>query len=669
MATATTPLTEKEEQRVIIPPQEWSDAYALKVAVQDFQAAAAARHSNHEGRWARADQIYKAYSAQKVWPGTRIPRANIPVYMAFKMVESLMPRFMDIFADYPWADIDPEYGVQPMAARRHRDLVIWQFDQKGPKGEPGGREHMRRAFKAKLIFGNGIIEAGWKSYTKTRKKWVPYFYRQTRNVFDPMMGMVPTPIGPVKRKVQKIEEAERINRPFARYTSLRDFYIDDNCESPSVQDARFACKRCLVWIDELEQYRNQPDFDIPANDELVKLSMKTSQSQGDAAKQQSEAMRGVTWNPTEATTVDPAGKRLELVTYYTADRVVWVLNQEVAIYNEPNSYGIIPFFNTVYADVLDRFYGLAITDVVEGDQQLSREMIEARIDEAALGIHRGMTKRRGLAIPQSQLRRRPGITREADNPREDIIHDDILNVSQQFYAEVSLSDLRAQATTGITDQSVTGAAPVQGNAALRTATGANIQAGATGKRHTYSVENDEYSFVEPVLNFFADMNVRFLDPETKVRWGMEEAEGFEIMNSPVRFKLRAGTRARAKTSLLQALPVMQQGLLNPAFLTMLAQQQSKTVDVEELADMLMDAVDYRPRGAFFRDMTPEEQQKMNQPAAEETLRMQMQRERLESVSENQSEKSQAELIKEIVKQTLAMQREEQKALNEPEPRS
>jgi hypothetical protein len=97
-----------------------------------------------------------------------------------------------------------------------------------------------------------------------------------------------------------------------------------------------------------------------------------------------------------------------------------MLNRDWVFYNKLNRYGKINYWSIHYADVLDRWHALAISDVAEGEQRLQQSITNARIDELALSIHRPMVKRRGVTIPAYQLKVRPGVVIETEVPEGDI---------------------------------------------------------------------------------------------------------------------------------------------------------------------------------------------------------------------------------------------------------
>jgi hypothetical protein len=570
-----------------------------------------------------------------------------------------------LFADAPgWFFADALPGTDAEDARLVRELMIEQMRQSRI------REVFRRAFKSAFLYGNGIIELGMLYQETDRPFFRVDFIPQTRRVRLPFLGgiTVNLPTGEKKRRITEETRQEIINRPFAKSVSLKDFYVDPNCPSPRVQDSRFAHKRAFMTVDELDRLRDQPGFKIPPKLQLILMAEKKLTTEGDRTKESTEDIRGNIWNSAQDTSVDPGSKRIEVLGYWTKERHVWVLNREHTAYNIPNPVGIIPFFDVFYTDVLDRFYGLAVTDIAEPDQRLMQGIINARIDELALSIHRGIIKRRGMSIPAYQRRRYPGRILEIDGkPGEDIVQEEVQNITQQAFLEVDLAERRVARSTGVTDLAVLGTPGGRfGNAASRTATGVNTQAQASASRHGYLIENNEDTVVEPMLDLWHKFNTLFLDPDqvqeiVATNKDILQIEPVRVKNARVRFAMRASSKLQARAGLLQALPVIFGTILNPTLLELLARQQGKTVNVEELQNMVLDATNYRPKKGLFRDLTQEEQQQMNQQPPEEQTRMQMQRERLQAQGTMQREKLDADLEQLVTEKILEVIAQQQTA--------
>lgn len=664
---------EKKPENIFLPDQEWNDEHAKNVVLQDFETAQNYRSSNHDKRWMNAALLYSAWRAQKYWEGTRIPRASIPVFLCFQQVESLLPRIMrEIFADPYWFDAVPKPGTTPDEARAARDLILSQADDVGenPARKVQFREVMRRAVKSALIYGNGILELSWTRKVVNKKKWVTKDIPRYKKVFDPVLGPQIIPLGVERKSFKKVIPVV-VNRPTISYVSLMDFYIDPNCPSPNVKDARYAIRRVQMTIADIESYREKEGFKVPDKATLLEFSQNKPTTQGDQTKGYAETGMMGWWSPWVDSSADPANARIEVLVYWNEDRLVWLANRKHVLYNEPNPVGFIPFYNVFYVDMLDRFYGLAVTDVLEGEQHLQEGVIDGRLDELALSIHTPTVKKRGTTLFPHQMKRRPSQVLEVDEPGKDLTLLFPQNVTQQSFMEVMYSSLRAQSATGVSELAVLGVPASGGNSASRTATGVNTQAEASSSRIQYNVECIEMGCLEPLLDDWHLFNTRWIKDEEKMEvlgplGEILQLDPIGVKNADVRFSMRASARMRARMAMLQTFPQLAQTFLNSSFLDLLAKQQGKTVNIMELAQLLLDALEYPNRLALFRDLTPEEKQAMNQPPAEVVMKEQMQNARIQAAKENTETKVEGDLTKEVVKQMLSIFVEKRKKQEEGE---
>jgi hypothetical protein len=416
-------------------------------------------------------------------------------------------------------------------------------------------------------------------------------------------------------------------------------------------------------------YEGQPGFKIPSKEKLLELAAKKPHTTGDQTKGNIDTGKQGVWSPYVDQSTDPAAARLEVLIYWTQDRLVWLASREDVLYNNPNPEGFIPYYNIFYTDMLDRFYAIAVSDVLEGEQKLQEGVIDARIDELALSIHTPAAKKRGAAILPYQLKRRPGQVMELEDPNKDYVPLFPQNITQQAFIEVNASDNRAQKITGVSDLAVLGTPSSGGNSANRTATGVNAQSEASSSRIQYLVECLEMNTLEPLLTDWHMMNTKHLNPEEVVRilgpGGQAlQFDPMQVMNASIRVSMRASARMKARVAMLQTFPQLAQTFLNPAFLDLLAKQQGKTINIMELAQLLLDALEYPNRVALFRDLTDEEKQALNQPPAADLLKKQMADDRMASAKENMETKVEGDLAKEMLKQVVGNLTKPEKAEKE-----
>ena len=625
VAPVAEPLPLYQQQQIKALPSKWTDEYAKRVVRSDFAYAESYRTHAHDWRYRNAAELYLAWTGQRYWDGTRVPRSSLGIYVLFEQVEGMLPKIVS-------AICDPEsynfYADDDDAALAWKELIQDQLN------EIKYREHIRRCVKSSLIYGNGILEVGFEDYEDESITFSKNSRPSRLGMFNhPVIGQIPIPMDfrdEYSRKVMR----ETKKRPYLRYRSLIDSYVDPNCESTVLQEAGYHILRTYMRASDVKALRGKKDFSIPDDVTLANYAASKTTANQDVTKLSSELFRYNLWNPAQDYSGDPGQKRLEVLEYTTRERKVWMLNREDVVYNQPNKYGEINFWSIAYADVLDRWHALSMSDVVESEQRLQQSIINARIDELALSIHRPMVKRRGVTIPAYQLKVRPGVVIETETPEGDIKQLEVQNITQQAFIEVEASERRTQRITGMSDLAALGTPSSGGNSANRTAAGVNTQAGATQDRAKYYVENAESMLIEPVLNAFIRYNKKFGDMRQAANWlkihpDFGSLDPLKVMNAKVTAECFAGIRMGAKSQFLQMFPTIAQVIFNPEMIQMLGKKK-KTLDAESFERSIQDALNYTPRNPWITDMTDDEVKAMQQPPPEEKLRAMLQQAQIQS---------------------------------------
>src|SRR5258708_26069152 len=369
------------------------------------------------------------------------------MYVCFEQVESMLPRIVRAICD---PDSYEFYADDPDSAQLWKELIIDQLK------EIRYREQVRLCAKSSLISGNGILEWGVEDYEDENIE-----IRETQSVkrfeqmYHPIVGPMSLP-AELDYNYKRMVTRETKRRPYIRYRSIIDSYVDPNCESTQLDKAGYFILRTYMRAEELKALKGKKNFNIPDDKTLATLSTAKTTANQDVTKLSAELFRYNLWNPAQDYSGDPAQKRIEVIEYTRADRKVWMLNRDIVAYNQPNKYRKINYYSMCYADVLDRWHALAITDVAEGEQRLQAGIINALVDQLALSIHRPMNKRRGVTIHPYLLRIRPGVVIEVENPENDIKQAEGQNITQGAFIEVEASERRTQRITGMSDLAALG---------------------------------------------------------------------------------------------------------------------------------------------------------------------------------------------------------------------
>jgi hypothetical protein len=645
---ATQPQQFDQALPVVIAPEPWSDENALKIVKADYQYASTDKVKNVDPKIQDADELYESNPKQRFWDTTKIKRAAVNIHLVYEQVNAIVPQIIQgLFADPSNFDVEPRPGTTFSQCTSVKSLLQFQLDDLSTESFEGLREIILSQLMDACTYGNGVIEFGFE--IKKIKKLIYERQAQPPTVIN---GVT---VAPGTSVITSKEVEEEVGVPYVRNVDIKTFFIDPNATSHIVQKAAYAGTDDYITIDALEEYRETDGFNIPSRDELVKLAKEKTASSGDRDTQFQDSLSGVSSNPQVDQSSDPAKARLRIIRYTQKGRCVWVLkgNEYKVIYNQPNKYGCINFLNICYSPRRNRFWGKSMAELLKSDQIVIEDLINNRLDQENLSMFPPVRKKRGVQMPQSAFRIAPGRVWEGDDGDFGTV--EMKEPNAITFEEVSQVYSRVEKKLGASSLAVLGTGSPGGNSANRTARGVAVQSAATGVRMTTLVENCEGQVLVPLYNAILAMDQKFLDPAKMLQLmgGDEptEIDPIDILNASVKFRLKAASKMRAKSSIAAGLPMLLEMGLNPALLDMLAKQQGMTADVKQWMELMCDVMDV-PFRNLYRKLTPQEMQAMNQPDPDQALRKQMQDDRLAHQSETQSAKDDAMLTNTVATKLL-----------------
>lgn len=647
------PLTEIQRHQIIQPADPWTNQYAVTVVRDSVQYMEQfIQQSGHLARWTQADEMLVGWRPQKKWENSQKLRARVPVFLLFSMLESLLPNVLQaLFPLHENIDVAPRPGSTLEGAHEAFDLIMAQLDSLGEEGITRFYTVARQAFDQAFLYGCGIIEITWLFKVLERMvchvDWKP----PMQQAWDLLTGqMLNVPVGPPQRMITELRQQYTLNQPNIQNIDVRDFLIDPHCRSPRVQDARMCGARSYPTIGELIGYRGQPYFDIPDDKTLIELSENKVQTSADTARRQSASAFGYSWNTGDDYSTDPLQRRIELVRWFSNERCVWLLNRQWAAYNRHNIYNFKPFLNAFYVPFPNRFHGISLADVTEGNQNLIASLKESRLDELSLAMSAPFVRRSGsmLGNPGTLPMSPSKIIDVNEEPSKALMRLDVQSQTQGAFLEANDAERMAAKDTGLSDIAVMGTPSAGGNSANRTATGIDKQAMAASTRIQFLVENAESSLIEPLCTVLHQFNMRFLPRNEimtilSVNGQQKDIDPVKVLNAMPRFTLRAAARMRARNQLMQVLPWLVQTVLNPELLGMMAKQYRKKLKLMNLMTLITDTMNV-PRIELWEDMTPEDIQAMNAPDPAAMLDMEKQRQRLQAQAEMKQDSGDTQLL-------------------------
>lgn len=602
---------------------------ALKIVLQD--AGLAENWLSTMGwpsLWSKQDNLYQFRVPVRNWDGTNIPRSSLGMPLVYEHVESILPQLTTgMFADSPPFMCSPRPATQMDTARANVELLKWEFDQAQV------REETRLGWKSMLIYGTAIWKYGWKSYTKKTQKWKraePYKFVPF-NVQDPAMGGAKIPQAN-SDKITRVTTEEEINHPFFEHRNLRHVLVDPGCRTSNIQtSAKYVIDIQYMTCIDLDEMRDWEGYDIPSREQLLSLMFPAEQPvpQNGVESQMLNIANEFRAVPRALkTTADKLHQPLQVMEYWSRDRVITVLNRVTVIRNEPNPFGKIPFFSQCMTDVLDSFYGIGCASLIGNEQRMQQGVINLFLDDLSLTLNGMFTRTRGANVSTQQMRMRPGGIIDQDNEKGvGLLQRQPIPIAET-QAVLSASDSRAARRTAASESSVQGSIPGDKSSITRTATGVNSLSSGTGTRLQSIIENFAGNVFIPLLEAFHEMNGLFLKPEQINKILSEdlghayEADPLDIVNGEYDFDIVAASKLQARAAMKQALPLMYQFFLTEPVMTALS-QQGKKIDIGEMVKMTFDTSGWPNQQSVVTNMTPQEIQQMqaNSPAAQQASQL------------------------------------------------
>jgi len=552
--------------------QEISNEYALTKVLQDFYYYERERTST-ERRWRLNDALYCAYVEPRYWPNTKLLRSNLGSGIVSEQVEAAYAMIcQSLFSQPEYFSIEADVGGNPKAAREQGAYMDYAFNY--PQlNQMSAEIEYKNAAKDQLLYGAGILKVEFNSDKK-----IPFVTRK-----DP-----------------------------------RNIYFDPACPGPFIDRARAVIERTFLTIDELEMFRSDKRMFVPDKDALWTLSQGLTKTDGDRGKEFKESLHGVNYSVGSSDNSPvPSQKRIELLQYYTGNEIIWILNRRVVMYKDKNIYGFIPYVLIPCYVYTSSPYSLSIADMQEANHRYLESLVNARLDQVTLSLFPPRAVPRGFMFTPQMQTWGPGSMYQMDEPEKfNAIQQQ--DVTKDIFQEIGFIQNSADRKTGI--NSMLSGMPSPSNA-NRTASGVNTQLQGSAIRLYPLVDNFEnYGIIPSVWKALKMSEIHLTSQDTvpgvvrnpnnpeDVRFLQVSAEAFR---SATRVRARAASKMLSRDRLTQMYQFVAQNVMNGQVIGML-NQSGQTVDFGELIQMLMDATGVPRRYNIVRQLTPEEQQFMQQ---------------------------------------------------------
>lgn len=611
------------------------DEHALGLVLNDVNSAEAYLQSKgFIAAMDNADDLVRAYVKIRPWPGTDIPRSHLGMPVVLEAIEKIMPPlFLSLFGNskQPFL-IEPTGKTKPEAARARGKVLAWATKQCGFK------EEMRRTLKTALTYGFTIGMWGWESKERRIKK-----YTRAEDGSD---------------AVVRKEEIIYISQPTYECADLRTILVDPTCNTQDVRkSAKFLIKQVFITANDLDDLRDDECFkNVPTRDELALiLALHNEPTEDSLAASKASAIHELQAQPeSQKSSFDPLQQPLELLEYWTNDRVITVLQRKIVIRNEENEFGKLPFVSCAFIDVLNSARGFGIAKLLGGEQKFQQGVANSWIDSLSLILNPVYQLLKGVGSGTQQIKVSPGKVVNEQGELKPLVTP---SITTEAMNAIEGSEERANRRVGANGGS---GMPSQ---AMRTAEGVQSIGGDVVQKLQYFLEIFSELVFVPVLEAFVELCNDHLTPK-QINDILSETDGkayegdvMEVYNATCSIDVLTGTKLTAKQAAAQLVPLIinlvQTEAVQDSFTA-----QGKKFNYEELFEQTLDLMGW-DIGSLIVDMTPEDQQRammMNEAASRAMAATQIENQKhandLDSIDAKAAAQAQVGVIKTMVKSHL-----------------
>lgn len=613
----------------------WSDDVALGIVIADVNAGIAYDQAkNFVQNLEDADNLIRQYVRVRLWPNTEKRRSALGVPLVVEAIEKILPALqLSIWGSGkdPFL-VTPKGKTTPNAARAWQSLLLWAVRTSDFK------EQMRLTLKNALTYGFVVGSWGWEV-----EEYAPERYKFSD---DGQSVVRDTDV-----------ESESIPKPTYEPVNIRNIVIDPSCATQDVRKGRFVAKRITLTGYQLLELADDDTYkNIPTVDELrVILALKEEPTVDSMiALKGSQTREFQAQEDTMPVSKDPLAQSLELIEYWTAERVITTLQQKIVIRNEENEFGKLPFVSCAFIDILNSAYGWGVARLLSGEQHLEQGVLNTWIDSLALILNPAWWTKKGVSSGSQNISVAPGKVITLEEELKPLVAPSVTGEAMQAIEASEERAYRRVAANGGSN------VPTQ---ALRTGTGIQAFNGDVTQRLQYFVEIFLDLVFIPTLQAFLGLCKRKLTPQ-QINKILSEQNGenyqgsiLDVYNADTQIEIISGTKLTSRQAASQLAPMIMQLVQSQAMQTSLLVQKKKFNYSEYITELLeLQGLDI---DSLIIDATDEDMQRAQQlnPAfiksqGDQQLAQQQHQNDLDLVDAKGSIQAETAVVKQMLKSHL-----------------
>jgi len=327
-------------------------------------------------------------------------------------------------------------------------------------------------------------------------------------------------------------------------------------------------------------------------------------------------VRGVVFHAEEVNvqaSPDPRRMKLELMEYWDSGRKIITLNKEKVIYSGDNEFKKIPFLSSNWWNRPRAFYGMGLGLIVGQNQRVDQGTINSILKILSYGVNPIYLRNRDDNAPTQTIRTGIGKILSVTDTEKAYKLLESPKVPPDIWSAMKENEAATESSSGADQTLVQGSSAGPRAGMGRSATGANLMAGASATRLDGPLDNFIEQVFKPFIGIidmltFTVMSDFAINHVLGKKMGEDLLQGFtlqEFHDAQIEYEVLAGASLAAKRTMAQSMVMLTQILDNPQIQSMLS-EVGKKINIEPIIDMWMEASEWKNKNDIVEDMSAEE---------------------------------------------------------------
>ena len=488
--------------------------------------------------WRDADILFQSPRPMTVYENTYVLEPNVQRFTVAKVCNAVVPQlYKGLFYDDPPMLLRPRPGTSQKVVDAKTSLYSYILD------ECRFKNHVKWGLEQMAHLGTGIFKWGydWKEIV-TVKRTAATARVSTPNP-DGSIGYedVPQDVPPnIERKVKIVP------MPFFEHRPLNRVLVDPQLEVSDIREARWVIDiRYMDWY-QFTDLKNAVKGAVADGENGVVINgwnfpsdaQISAMWNGQPGQQLQDLdmttqVRGVVFHSEEVnaqTSPDPRRTKLEVMEYWDNGRKILVLNKEKVIYTGDNEFKKIPFLSSNWWNRSRAFYGMGLGLIVGQNQRVDQGMINSILKILSYGVNPIYLRNRDDNAPTQTIRTGLGKILSVTDTEKSYRLLESPKVPGDVWSALKESESATESSSGADQTLVQGSSAGPRAGMGRSATGANLMAGASATRLDGPLDN----FIEQVFKPFIgiiDMLVFTVMSDFSIRHILGKKEGADFLQN------------------------------------------------------------------------------------------------------------------------------------------